>query len=40
MRPRRAVLTNMHTDLDYATLRAALPPAVEPAYDGMELAFD
>lgn len=38
-RPRRAVLTNLHTDLDYAKLRAELPPGVEPAYDGMALPF-
>lgn len=37
MRPRRAVLTNMHTDLDYETLRRKLPPNVEPAFDGMKL---
>jgi phosphoribosyl 1,2-cyclic phosphate phosphodiesterase len=36
-RPRRAVLTNMHTDLDYATLAASLPENVEPAFDGMQL---
>ncbi len=36
--PRRAVLTNMHTDLDYEVLRASLPPHVEPAYDGMRLS--
>jgi phosphoribosyl 1,2-cyclic phosphate phosphodiesterase len=35
--PRRAVLTNMHTDLDYATLGASLPANIEPAYDGMRL---
>jgi len=33
------VLTNLHTDLDYAKLRAELPPGVEPAYDGMALPF-
>ena len=38
-KPRRAVLTNLHTDLDYAKLRAELPPGVEPAYDGMALPF-
>lgn len=37
LRPRRAVLTNMHVDLDYARLRADLPASVEPAFDGMEL---
>jgi len=35
--PRRAVLTNLHTDLDYATLRKTLPPGVRPAYDGMRI---
>lgn len=34
-KPRRAILTNMHIDLDYEQLRAELPPGVEPAYDGM-----
>jgi phosphoribosyl 1,2-cyclic phosphate phosphodiesterase len=38
VRPRRAILTNMHVDLDYAALKAELPPGVEPAFDGMELA--
>ena len=37
LRPRRAVLTNLHTDLDYETLRRRLPDGVEPAYDGMRL---
>jgi phosphoribosyl 1,2-cyclic phosphate phosphodiesterase len=37
MRPRRAILTNMHTDLDYETLRTRLPPNVTPAYDGMRV---
>jgi phosphoribosyl 1,2-cyclic phosphate phosphodiesterase len=34
---KRAVLTNLHSDLDYETLRAQLPPAVEPAFDGMQI---
>jgi phosphoribosyl 1,2-cyclic phosphate phosphodiesterase len=37
MRPRRAILTNLHTDLDYETLRAKLPAHVTPAYDGMRV---
>ena len=36
-RPKRAVLTNMHVDLDYATLNAETPDHVEPAYDGMQV---
>jgi phosphoribosyl 1,2-cyclic phosphate phosphodiesterase len=35
VKPRRAVLTNLHIDLDYETLKRELPPGVEPAYDGM-----
>ncbi|WP_169569134.1 MBL fold metallo-hydrolase [Sneathiella limimaris] len=37
LKPRRAVLTNMHVDLDYQTLKQELPDGVEPAYDGMEI---
>jgi phosphoribosyl 1,2-cyclic phosphate phosphodiesterase len=37
LKPRRAVLTNMHTDLDYGALKESLPPHVEPAYDGMQI---
>lgn len=37
LRPRRAVLTNMHVDLDYATLKRELPAHVEPGFDGMVL---
>jgi len=29
----------MHSDLDYAKLRAKLPPNVEPGYDGMRVEF-
>lgn len=41
-RPRRAILTNMHIDLDYETLKSKLPPGVEPGYDGLrfELQID
>ncbi len=35
IKPRRAVLTNLHTDLDYETLRRILPHNVEPAFDNM-----
>jgi phosphoribosyl 1,2-cyclic phosphate phosphodiesterase len=35
VKPKRAILTNLHADLDYAALRARLPAHVEPAYDGM-----
>ncbi|MBT3536366.1 MAG: MBL fold metallo-hydrolase [Rhodospirillaceae bacterium] len=34
LRPKRAILTHMTWDMDYATLCRDLPPGVEPAYDG------
>ncbi len=40
VKPRRAVLTNMHVDLDYATLEAETPDHISPAYDGMTLVYD
>jgi len=39
LKPKRAILTNLHSDLDYEELRAKLPPHVEPAYDGLKLAL-
>ncbi|PZX48244.1 phosphoribosyl 1,2-cyclic phosphate phosphodiesterase [Roseinatronobacter thiooxidans] len=38
-RPARAVLTNMHVDLDYATVAAETPDHVTPAHDGMVLTL-
>jgi len=35
LNPKRAVLTHMHTPLDYEALKRATPDHVEPAYDGM-----
>lgn len=40
IKPKRAILTHLHVDLDYATLKRELPAHVEPAYDGMVLHFD
>ena len=37
IKPARAILTNMHIDLDYDTLKQTLPANVEPAYDGLRL---
>ena len=39
VKPQRAILTNLHVDLDYRTLASELPPGVEPAYDGMTLTL-
>jgi phosphoribosyl 1,2-cyclic phosphate phosphodiesterase len=38
--PKRAILTHLHIDLDYETLRRELPANIEPAYDGMQFHFD
>ncbi|MCK0094984.1 MBL fold metallo-hydrolase [Yoonia sp. F2084L] len=38
--PKRAILTNMHNDLDYATVAAETPEHIQPAYDGMTLTVD
>jgi phosphoribosyl 1,2-cyclic phosphate phosphodiesterase len=37
MAPRWAVLTNLHTDLDYAAVDAETPDGVTPAFDGMAI---
>lgn len=39
-KPARAVLTNMHLDLDYQTLLGELPPGIRPAFDGMTICYD
>ncbi|PSL18976.1 MBL fold metallo-hydrolase [Shimia abyssi] len=38
--PRRAILTNMHIDLDYATVAAETPDHITPAFDGMQIIYD
>jgi phosphoribosyl 1,2-cyclic phosphate phosphodiesterase len=39
VKPARAILTNMHVDLDFEALRRELPAGVEPAYDGMTVSI-
>jgi len=38
--PRRAVLTNMHIDLDYQTVADETPQHVTPAFDGMVIVSE
>ncbi|HUO89566.1 MAG TPA: MBL fold metallo-hydrolase [Rhizomicrobium sp.] len=38
VKPARAILTNMHVDLDYEKLKAELPEGVEPGFDGMTIS--
>jgi phosphoribosyl 1,2-cyclic phosphate phosphodiesterase len=37
VQPKRAILTNLHIDLDYADLSRQLPQGVEVGYDGLRL---
>ena len=38
LKPKRAILTNMHIDLDFATLAGELPEGVEPGHDGLRFS--
>tara|TARA_B100000579_G_scaffold104829_1_gene83440 strand:- start:352 stop:1128 length:777 start_codon:yes stop_codon:yes gene_type:complete len=37
--PKKAILTNLHSELDYKVLRNKLPNNIVPAYDGLKLYF-
>jgi len=37
IKPKKTILTNLHTDMDYKILKRKLPKNVTPAYDGMIL---
>ena len=36
-KPKKAILTNLHSDLDYEKLKKKLPSNVLPAHDGLEI---
>ena len=40
LRPARAILTDMHVDMDHATVEAETPPHVSAAFDGMVIELD
>lgn len=40
LKPKAAILTNLHVDLDYQTLKRELPSHVTPAYDGLHVTLD
>ncbi|MGL4238227.1 MBL fold metallo-hydrolase [Tabrizicola sp.] len=40
MQPRAAILTNMHNDLDHATVEAETPDNVAAAYDGLVVEIE
>ena len=37
IKPKKTILTNLHTDMDYKILKRKLPKNIEPGYDGMTL---
>ena len=37
VKPKQAILTNMHIDLDYQSLKQSLPPHILPGFDNMEI---
>lgn len=39
IKPRRAILTHMNHEIDYATLTRELPEGVEPGYDGLTVTL-
>ena len=38
-KPKKSILTNLHTDLDYDVLKNTLPKNIVPAYDGLSINF-
>ena len=39
IKPKRSILTNLHTDLDYFKLKKILPKNIIPAYDGLNFNY-
>ena len=39
IKPKKTILTNLHTDLDYNYLKKRLPKNIIPAYDGLSFNF-
>ena len=35
--PKKAILTNLHTDIDYSVIKEKLPKNIIPAYDGLSV---
>ena len=40
IKPKKSILTNLHSSIDYSKLKKILPKNVTPAYDGMKILFD
>ena len=40
IRPKKTILTNLHSSVDYSKLKKILPKNVTPAYDGIKILFN
>ena len=40
IKPKKTILTNLHSSVDYSKLKKRLPNNVVPAYDGMKILFN
>jgi len=40
IKPKKSILTNLHSSVDYSILKKKLPINVVPAYDGMKILFN
>ena len=38
-KPKKAILTNLHTDIDYEEIKRKLPKNIVPAYDGLSVTL-
>ena len=39
VKPKKSILTNLHTDMDYFKLKKKLPKNIIPAFDGLNFRF-
>ena len=37
LKPKKTILTNMHSDFDYSKLKKSLPKNIIPGYDGLSV---
>ncbi len=39
LNPKKAILTNLHVELDYNKIKRLMPRNIIPAYDGLKINF-
>ena len=40
IKPKKTILTNLHSSVDYTKLKKKLPKNIKPAFDGMKILFN